>query len=93
MSHTNFNMRLENDLRASAYSVLEEYGITPSQAVRMFFNQIAKTGKIPLTFDWAENIPNQETIAAIEAVERGEVTSYENATSALKDMHEIANQQ
>lgn len=37
MSHTNFNMRLDNDLRQKAYPVLEQYGLTPSQAVRMFF--------------------------------------------------------
>ncbi|WLF84041.1 type II toxin-antitoxin system RelB/DinJ family antitoxin [Moraxella sp. ZY210820] len=29
-----------------------QYGLTPSQAVRMFFNQIAQTGKVPLSFDW-----------------------------------------
>ncbi|MBB5150619.1 type II toxin-antitoxin system RelB/DinJ family antitoxin [Histophilus somni] len=55
MDYTNFNMRLDNDLRGRAYPILEQYGLTPSQAVRMFFNQIAQTGKIPLSFDWAEN--------------------------------------
>ncbi|QEH08926.1 type II toxin-antitoxin system RelB/DinJ family antitoxin [Histophilus somni] len=55
MDYTNFNMRLDNDLRRRAYPILEQYGLTPSQAVRMFFNQIAQTGKIPLSFDWAEN--------------------------------------
>lgn len=55
MSHTNFNMRLDNDLRNRAYPILEQYGLTPSQAVRMFFNQIAQTGKVPLSFDWGDN--------------------------------------
>ncbi|WP_256692871.1 type II toxin-antitoxin system RelB/DinJ family antitoxin, partial [Histophilus somni] len=36
-------MRLDNDLRGRAYPILEQYGLTPSQAVRMFFNQIAQT--------------------------------------------------
>lgn len=53
MSYTNFNMRLDNNLRGRAYPILEQYGLTPSQAVRMFFNQIAETGKVPLSFDWA----------------------------------------
>lgn len=54
MGYSNFNMRLDNDLRNSAYPVLEKYGLTPSQAVKMFFNQIAQTGKVPLSFDWAD---------------------------------------
>lgn len=88
MSYTNFNMRLDDELRANAYPVLEQYGLTPSQAVRMFFNQIASTGKIPLSFDWAA--PNSITIAAIEAAERGEVTSYNTPEEAAKAMLEIA---
>lgn len=55
MSYTNFNMRLDDNLRHRAWPVLEQYGLTPSQAVKMFFNQIAQTGKIPLSFDWADN--------------------------------------
>ena len=54
MNYTNFNMRLDNELRGRAYPILEQYGLTPSQAVRMFFNQIAQTGKVPLSFDWAD---------------------------------------
>ncbi|MBR4876748.1 MAG: type II toxin-antitoxin system RelB/DinJ family antitoxin, partial [Rhodocyclaceae bacterium] len=50
MSYTNFNMRLDDNLRHRAWPVLEQYGLTPSQAVKMFFNQIAQTGKIPLSF-------------------------------------------
>lgn len=56
MSYTNFNMRLDDNLRAKAYPVLEHYGLMPSQAVRMFFNQIAHTGQVPLSFDWASNL-------------------------------------
>lgn len=58
MSYTNFNMRLDNNLRGRAYPILAQYGLTPSQAVRMFFNQIAETGKVPLSFDWA-NKPDE----------------------------------
>lgn len=58
MDYTNFNMRLDNNLRGRAYPILEQYGLTPSQAVRMFFNQIAQTGKVPLSFDWADTVPH-----------------------------------
>lgn len=83
MSYTNFNMRLDDDLRASAYPVLEQYGLTPSQAVRMFFNQIAKTGEVPLSFDWASRIPNNITVAAIKAAEQKELNSYSSPERAM----------
>lgn len=90
MSYTNFNMRLDDDLRANAYPVLARYGLTPSQAVRMFFNQIANTGKIPLTLDWASTTPNQTTLEAINELENGGGTRFDNVDEAMKVMLEIA---
>lgn len=53
MGYTNFNVQLDSELYQAACSVLEQYGLTPSQAVQIFFNQIVHTGKVPLSFDWA----------------------------------------
>lgn len=80
MEYTNFNMRLDNDLRGRAYPILEQYGLTPSQAVRMFFNQIAQTGKVPLSFDWAvqERVPSEKLLKAIAELENGQTTTYNN---------------
>lgn len=93
MGYSNFNMRLDDDLRADVYPILEQYGLSPSQAVRMFFNQIARTGKIPLSFDWAEiPTPNSETAQAIRAgradYQAGRLTGYsaDTAAQALADM-------
>lgn len=90
MGYTNFNMRLDDELRASAYPVIEQYGLTPSQAVRMFFNQIAQTKEIPLSLDWAKRTPNSTTVAALEAAERGEVTTYDSSEEAFEAMLAIA---
>ncbi len=90
MGYTNFNMRLDDGLRGRAYPIFEHYGITPSQAVRMFFNQVANTGQIPLSFDWADKIPNQTTINAIKEVENGEVEKLGNIDEAIQAMQEIA---
>lgn len=49
---TNYNIRLDQDLRDRAFSVLESYGLTPSQAIRLFLYQIADTNAIPLSFDY-----------------------------------------
>lgn len=90
MGYTNFNMRLDDTLRENAYPVLEQYGLTPSQAVRMFFNQIANTGKIPLSLDWASHTPNQKTLEAIHELENGGGTQYSNAHEAMQAMLELA---
>lgn len=96
MSYTNFNMRLDNNLRQRAYPVLEQYGLTPSQAVRMFFNQIAQTGKVPLSFDWAEHTPHQLSKAgeqllqeSIDDFANGHYSTYQNLdelNQAIKEM-------
>lgn len=90
MGYTNFNMRLDDELRANAYPVLERYGLTPSQAVRMFFNQIAQTGKVPLSFDWANEQPNEATLEAMMELKRGGGTSYSSIDEALQAIKDIA---
>ena len=92
MSSSNFNMRLDDDLRASVYPILEQYGLTPSQAVRMFFNQIASTGKVPLTFDWANPVPNAVTRKAIEEARSRicDSRTVQNVDEAIQAMQELA---
>ena len=43
MTTTNYNIRLDQDLKDRSFSVLESYGLTPSQAIRLFLNQVADT--------------------------------------------------
>ena len=56
MAHTvNFNLRIEKELKDEASKIFENYGMTTSQAIRMFLMNVAKTRKVPLTFDYQEN--------------------------------------
>ncbi len=70
MSTTNYNVRLDQNLKDKAFSVIESYGLTPSQAIRLFLNQIADTNEIPLSFDYQPKL-NAQTIAAIAEVGKG----------------------
>ena len=54
MTTTNYNIRLDQDLKDRSFSVLESYGLTPSQAIRLFLNQVADTNAIPLSFDYQQ---------------------------------------
>lgn len=90
MSHTNFNMRLDNALKSSAYPVFEKYGLTASQAVRLFFNQVAKTGKLPLSLDFDVKEINHEknpiTMQAVKEFKQGNVHRYNSFNELLEEI-------
>lgn len=75
MATTNYNIRLERELRDRAFSVLESYGLSPSQAIRLFLNQVADTNQVPLSFDYQPQ-PSASTLAAIEELDNGGGTKY-----------------
>jgi addiction module RelB/DinJ family antitoxin len=90
MGYTNFNMRLDNALKASAYPVFEQYGLTASQAVRLFFNQVAKTGKLPLSLDFdvkeIDHEKNPITMQAVQEFKRGDVQRYQSFNDFLEEI-------
>lgn len=73
MTTTNYNIRLDKDLKDRAFSVFESYGLTPSQAIKLFLNQVADTNAVPLSFDY-QPTPNAQTIAAMQELESGDYT-------------------
>ena len=88
----NFNIRMEEELKERAFPVIERYGLTPAQAVKLFLRQIADTQTIPLTLNHhATPVPNALTRAAIAEARAGggEVyDSVEEALAALKALGE-----
>ena len=50
MSSINFNVRMDKNLKERAFPIIESYGLTPAQAIKLFLNQIADTRTIPLSF-------------------------------------------
>lgn len=70
MTTSNFNVRLDDNLRTEATQILASYGLSPAQAVKLFFNQVVATGKIPLSFDYQAN---ELTLGAktLQAIEQG----------------------
>ena len=95
MATTNFNLRLEQDLRDRAFPVFERYGLSASQAFKLFLTQVAETNKIPLSFDYVEDesVPNSVTKKALlDAKNRTDFSeAYETAEDFMKAMQELAN--
>lgn len=91
MATTNFNLRLEQDLRDRAFVVFERYGLSASQAFKLFLNQVAETNTIPLSFDYQASEPNVVTKKAIlEALQRSDFSDAVSMDDALKVLNDHA---
>jgi len=74
-------VRLDSQVKKDAQAVLNELGLTTTQAVSLFFKQVSLNKGLP----FAVEIPNEETIRAIEdGLNRQNVKTFENAESALE---------
>ena len=85
MSATNYNVRLDQDLKDRAFAVIESYGLTPPQAIRLFLNQIADTNTVPLSFDYQSKL-NAQTIAAIAEIADGKGTKYDSFGDLMDEL-------
>ena len=70
MSNIIVRARIDDGVKAEAAAVLATMGLTVSDAFRMMMVRIAREKTLP----FEPLIPNAETIAAMEAARRGEVT-------------------
>lgn len=94
MTTANFNVRLDEELKASTNEVLKGYGLTLTQAVKLFFNEISQTKQVPLSFNYQAEIPNAITLQAMEEFlqEHDQLESM-SIDDALADMKKIAEQE
>ena len=73
--------RLEPQMKQKAECVLNRLGISPTEAIRIFYRQISLRNGLP----FAVEIPNACTAATLEKSRRGEdVTAFDS----LDDMFE-----
>ena len=93
MRSVNFNIRVDESLKEQSFPIIESYGLTPAQAVKLFLRQIADTKVIPLSFQYkAEHLPNHLTQQAIGEVRSGStiVQQYNTVAEALGAIRSIA---
>lgn len=63
---TMYQFRIDEKEKAETFEILEEMGIKPSQAVRLFFRQIRKTHTLPFPI---EHTPNERTAKILLAAD------------------------
>jgi DNA-damage-inducible protein J len=75
--------RVEPELKKDAEDVLRELGLTASQAITIYYKQIAVQRGIPFEL----KLPNQETIAAIRETDQpGKLPAFQNVDALFADL-------
>lgn len=73
--------RMEPDLKTEAEQVLAQVGLTPTEAIRLFYRQVSLHGGLPFEV----RVPNAETRAAItEARSGNKLKTYKSAAALMR---------
>ncbi len=76
--------RIDERIKNEAAAVLGAMGLTVSDAFRLLMVRIAKDKKLP----FAPLVPNEETIAAMKAARRSELTTAGSPDKLVARLHE-----
>ena len=80
MVHTAvIHARIDSDTKEATERILTKLGLTPTEAIRLFYRQIALRGEFPLEL----RIPNEVTANTLAKSDRGEELESFDSTEAL----------
>lgn len=69
MSHSAvIHARIDSSTKEATERILNSLGLTPTEAIRLFYRQIAMRGEFPLEL----RVPNSLTAATLSKADRGE---------------------
>lgn len=75
--------RIDETIKQEAGAVLEQMGLSVSDAVRMMLTKIARER----TFPFELRTPNQETIEAMEEARSGNLKRFDSIEALMDDLH------
>lgn len=89
MSNTQINVRMDSGLKQQFETFCSDMGMTMSTAINIFIRQTVRENKIP--FEISGDIPNSETLEAIEEVKKMKETKnfgkvYTNVDEMMKEL-------
>lgn len=87
MATTNVTIRMDKELKAQADELFSNLGLNMSTAMGVFCRQAVRLGKIP--FELAVDMPNKETIEAINDVNnnRNMSKTYDDIEKLMRDLN------
>ena len=74
--------RIESSLKADVSEILKKLDISESDAIRMYYRQIAINKGIPFEL----KVPNKETINALNEIKKTKLREYKNFDAYLGDI-------
>lgn len=77
--------RMEPSIKKKAETILSKIGISPSEAINVFYRRIASDKGIPFSL----NVPNEKTRAAIRELESGKGVRV-SLKDFVKEMRKVA---
>jgi len=82
-ANTVVRARIDERIKKEAEAVLASIGLTVSDAFRLLMVKVAREKALP----FEPLVPNQDTIEAMKAARRGELTTAGNAKNLLKRLN------
>ncbi len=83
MATSMVHIRVDSKIKAKAAKALAAMGLTVSDAVRLLLTRVAAEKALPFEV----RVPKRETIAAIEAGERGEVSRAASVAAMMAELN------
>jgi DNA-damage-inducible protein J len=83
MTNTTVRARIDEHVKEEAAAVLASIGLTVSDAFRLMMVRIAKEKALP----FEPLVPNDETIEAMKAARRGELTRVDSPEALLASLN------
>jgi DNA-damage-inducible protein J len=77
------HVRIDQNLKSKASKTLDAMGLSLSEGVRVFLTRVATDQALPFEL----RVPNAQTIAAMEAGDRGEVVKFGSIEELMADLH------
>lgn len=74
--------RIDEKIKEEAAAVLDTFGLTVSDAFRLMMVRIATEKRLPFEL----LVPNEETLAAMQAAERGELVAVGDVNGLMVDL-------
>ena len=74
--------RIRTDIKEEAQEVLDNLGLTMSDAIQILFRAIAKNKRLPDEF----LVPNETTLAAMSEIEASRFVTYEDLKTFKEDV-------
>lgn len=80
---TMIHVRVDQKLKTQAIDTLDKMGLSLSDAVRLLLTRIAAEKALPFEV----RVPNAQTVAAMQAGDRGEVTKASNVKAMMAQLN------